>query len=104
MPKNYTLSSLKALTTATIANSITNIKGKAAATEAVCNASNPPDKSRAAANRASTTPHKNFLLLLGFRSPLEVNIPSTKVAELDDVIKNVVNKTIVIKDSIFVSG
>ena len=75
-----------------------NIKGNAAATEAVCNASNPPENNRDVAKRDCTNPHNIFLPLLGFKSPSDVSIPKTNVAELADVIKNVTSKTTVIKD------
>ena len=93
-------SSLKAFIRDTIASIITRIKGKAAATEAVCRASKPPASRREVANKDWTKPHRIFLLLEGFRSPSEVNIPSIKVAEFADVIKKVDSSTTVTMDSI----
>ena len=39
-----------------MANIITNIKGNAAATEAVCNASNPPDNNNEVASKDCQSP------------------------------------------------
>lgn len=101
---SYTFSSLKAFIKDRIANIIININGKAAATDAVCKASNPPAINRAVANKDCTNPHNNFLLLDGSKSPSEVNIPKTNVAELADVIKKVHSNTIVTRDNMVPSG
>src|SRR5699024_8727231 len=103
-PLLYTFSSLKAFTVDTIMKNIMKIKGNAAATEAVCKASNPPDKSNTVANAACAIPHKYFFLFGGSNFPRDVNILNTNIDELDDVIKNVHNKTTVIIDNIFVRG
>ena len=84
--------------------SITNIKGNAAATDAVCNASKPPANNKDVASSAWTIPQINCFLLDGFKSPSDDNIPSTNVAEFADVIKNVHSRTTVINDKIVLKG
>ena len=81
------------------ANNITNINGKAAATDAVCRDFKPPASKRAVARSACKIPQTNCLFLGGFKSPLELNIPSTKVAEFAEVIKKVPSKNTAINDS-----
>ena len=49
-------------------------------------------------------PQINCLLFDGFKSPSDVNIPNTKVAELADVMKNVFNNATVTRDNTILEG
>lgn len=100
----YSFSSLKAFISETMAKSITKIKGKAAATEAVCRAWRPPERSRAVAKSAWTIPQISCFCDDGFKSPCEESIPSTKVAEFAEVIKKVPSRTTVISESMVDKG
>ena len=51
-PRFVYFSCFKAFINDTIASIITNIKGNAAATDAVCNASSPPASNKEVANKA----------------------------------------------------
>ena len=74
----------------------TNANGNDTTMANLCNISNPPSIINTIANNACIIPHTILLEFFGFKSPLEVNMPSTYMAELADVIKKVNNKSIAI--------
>jgi len=80
------------------------MNGNAAAIDAVCRGRRPPARSSTVASKDCTSPQIIFFLFDGLRSPPEVNIPRTNVAEFADVTKNVQSKTNVIAESIEPSG
>ena len=77
-----------------------NRYGKAMTIAIVCTVVTPPDKINAKATIAIKIPQKIFFLFEGSSSPFDVNIAKTKVAESDEVTKNVTNKTMAITDKI----
>ena len=76
-----------------------NINGNAAAMEIICSGLRPPAIKSPTAIRDCTIPHSTFLLLGGFRSPLEVSIDKTNVPEFAEVMKNVHSNIKAITDS-----
>src|SRR5699024_4984056 len=88
----------------TIINSKTNTNGKADTIEAVCNASNPPEKSSTAAAADWTSPQINFTIYGGLNKPFVVCIPRTNVAESADVIKKVLIRIMAITVATILSG
>ena len=78
---------------------IINIKGNAEAIEAVCSAETPPEYNNTNAINACIMPQTTFFVFGGLISPPELSILRTKVAESADVMKNIINTTIVINDN-----
>src|SRR5690606_38646529 len=67
---------------------ISTMNGKAASMEIICNASSPPLSNSTPATDTCTMPQVNRDQRFGLSTPLLVNIPNTKVAELAEVITN----------------
>lgn len=78
---------------------ITKAKGKDTTMANLCSMSSPPSIMKTTAKSAWITPHMILLKFLGFRLPLDVNIPSTYTAEFADVIKKVKSKNIQITEN-----
>ena len=77
---------------------ITKAKGKDTTMANLWSMSSPPSIMKTTAKSAWITPHI-LLKFLGFRLPLDVNIPSTYTAEFADVIKKVKSKNIQITEN-----
>lgn len=89
----------RALKIEAIAANTINMNGNVSARDAVCNGLSPPaNNNNAIAKRDCTRPQITFFLFEGFKSPFDVNIANTNVAEFADVIKNVHNNIRVIPD------
>jgi hypothetical protein len=84
--------------------SMTSIKGKAEAMEAVCRAPRPPATSRTAATPPSKIPQAAFKLRVGSWLPPEVSMATTKVPESAEVIKKAAIKMIARKEVIVLKG
>src|SRR5690554_8217735 len=67
---------------------ISIMNGKAASMDMVCNASSPPLSNSTPATDTCTMPQVKRDQRFGLSTPLLVNIPNTKVAELAEVITN----------------
>src|SRR5690554_1792992 len=67
---------------------INTMNGKAASMEMVCSASSPPLSNSTPATDTCTMPQVKRDQRFGLSTPLLVNIPNTKVAELAEVITN----------------
>ena len=82
-------------TTETMVNMRMKANGNAETMDIVCSISRPllVQTIRTSASAAWSTPQTSFRLRGGFRSPLELSIPSTNVAELKEVIKKVHSST-----------
>ena len=81
-----------------------NKNGKAIPSDMVCTDERPPVTRNPTASREMTTHQVTFLLVDGFSSPSDVNIPRTKDPESAEVIRNVNSKTTAITDSTTPTG
>lgn len=70
----------------------TNANGKDTTMANLCNISSPPNMIKTMAKSAWIIPQIVLFIFLGFKLPLDVNIPSTYIAEFAEVIKKVNNK------------
>lgn len=78
--------------------------GNAAMIEEFFKAANPPDISKTRVSNAKRAPQRIFFPFPGFISPLDENMDNAKIPEFDDVMENVINRQMAMKENTIPSG